>query len=324
MTIQSLFHARSTALEVVHGHELSGKTVLITGASSGIGVETARALVHAGAEVILAVRDARKGAAVAQGLRESTGNLRVHVLLLDLSSLASIRQAATQFTQQWPKLDIVINNAGVAAAPQGTTTDGFETHFGTNHVGHFLLTSLLLPALLAAAPSRVVSLTSSGHRRSDIHWEDINYQYRPYDKWQAYGQSKTANALFAAGFTQCYASQGVTANAVHPGGILNTGLQKYLTMEEQRALGWYDAEGNPNPLAKTVEQGAATTVWAAVGPELAGIGGLYLEDCHEAEIISPENANTANRYVGYMPYARSPESAERLWCVTQEMIGEWS
>jgi len=222
VTIQSLFHARSTALEVVHGHDLSGKTVLITGASSGIGVETARVLVHAGAEVILAVRDASKGAAVAQALRESTGNVRVHVLLLDLRSFASIRQAATQFAQQWPKLDILINNA----------------------------------------------------------------------------------------------------NAVHPGGILNTGLQKYLTMEEQRALGWYDAEGNPNPLAKTVEQGAATSVWAAVGPELAGTGGLYLEDCHEAEIISPENANTANRYVGYMPYARSPESAERLWCVTQEMIGE--
>ncbi len=320
MTIQSRFNARSTAFEVIQGHDLSAKTVLITGASSGIGIETARALLHAGANVILAVRDARKGATVAQELRESTGNRRISVLLLDLTSLASIRQAVAQCLQQWPKLDILINNAGIAAAPQGMTGDGFEMHFGINHVGHFLLTSLLLPALLAATPSRVVALSSSGHRLSGIHWEDINYRFRPYDRWSAYGQSKTANALFAVGFTQRYGSSGVTANAVHPGGVLNTGLQKYVSPEEQRALGWVDAAGNPNPIVKTVEQGASTTVWAAVAPELAGIGGLYLEDCHEAEVISPDNANTGNRYVGYMAYARSPEDAERLWCVTDDML----
>jgi NAD(P)-dependent dehydrogenase (short-subunit alcohol dehydrogenase family) len=313
--ITSPFNNRSTALEVVQGHNLSGKTALITGAASGIGVETARALLQAGAEVILAVRDIDKGESVARELRESTNNSKAIVLPLDLTSFASVRQAAHQFLGRWFALHVLINNAGVMATPFEKTQDGFELQFGTNHLGHFLLSQLLLPALLAAAPARVVALSSSGHRRSDIIWDDINFENHPYDKWQAYGQSKTANALFALGLTRHYADKGVTANAVNPGGI-RTGLQKNLSHEEMTAMGWYDAEGNLNSVFKTPEQGAATSTWAAVGAELEGVGGLYLEDCQEAMPWSPEAP-----YLGYKPYIRSEESAERLWNLSLEMTG---
>lgn len=315
MPITSPFGYRSTALEVVAGHDLGGKTALITGGSSGIGVETARALLSAGAEVILAVRDTQKGQGVAQELRQSTGNSKAHVIELNLSSLESGRRAAEHVLSRWPRLDILINNAGVMATPFEHTADGFEMQFGTNHLGHFLFTVLLMPALRAGAPSRVVALSSIGHRRSDVHFDDLNYKVRPYEKWEAYGQSKTANALFAVGLTQLYGSEGITANAVHPGGI-NTGLQKYIPEDEQRAMGWVDEHGKVNPLFKTVEQGAATSVWAAVGKELDGVGGLYLEDCQEALPSDP-----ARPYSGYMPYARDPQHAERLWKVSEELVG---
>jgi len=316
MSITSPFHARSTALDVVAGRDLSAKTALVTGASSGLGVETARALLSAGAEVLLAVRDTAKGEQVAQDLCAATGNDRAHVVELDLASLTSVRRAAGHVAERWPRLHILINNAGVMATPRGYTTDGFETQFGTNHLGHYLLAALLLPALRAAAPARVVALSSSGHRRSDIHFEDIAYQERPYDKWEAYGQSKTANALFAVGLTRRCAAEGVTANAVHPGGI-HTGLQKHVPEEEWRALGWVDADGAINPAFKTPEQGAATSVWAAVGPELEGVGGLYLEDCRESSPFNP-----ATPYAGYMPYALDPERADRLWAVSGELVGQ--
>ena len=187
--------------------------------------------------------------------------------------------------------------------------------FGTNHLGHYLLTMLLLPVLRAAAPARVVALSSSGHRRSDVHFEDLQYHTRPYDKWQAYGQSKTANALFAVGLTERYASDGITANAVHPGGI-HTGLQKHIPEEEWRALGWIDAQGNVSPLFKTPEQGASTSIWAAVGPQLDGVGGLYLEDCQQSAPFDP-----ARPYVGYMPYALDLQHAERLWTVSKDLVG---
>jgi NAD(P)-dependent dehydrogenase (short-subunit alcohol dehydrogenase family) len=314
--ITSAFNARSTALEIVQGHDLSDKTVVITGGASGIGLETARALLQGGAEVVLAVRNIEQGERVARELRQSTNNSRAIVLPLDLSSYASIRQAANQFLERWSALHILINNAGVMATPFKKTEEGFELQFGTNHLGHFLLSQLLLPALLAAAPARVVVLSSNGHRRSDIIWEDINFEKHPYDKWQAYGQSKTANALFALGFTKHYAAKEVTANAVNPGGI-RTGLQKNLSYEEMAAMGWYDAEGKLNPIFKTPQQGAATSVWAGIGSELEGIGGLYLEDCQEAELWSASGPS----YQGYRPYIRSAESAERLWRLSLEMTG---
>lgn len=311
--IHSPFHAQSTAREVIAGHDLSGKTALVTGAASGIGLETARALLSAGAEVVLAVRDTAKGAQVVREL----GSSQAHLLPLDLGSLQSVRRAAEQFLARWPRLDLLINNAGIMLPYQGYTVDGFEQHFGVNHLGHFLLADLLRPALQAAAPARLVVLTSSGHARSDIHFEDIQYRQRPYDRWQAYGQSKTANALFAVGFSRHFAEQGLTANAVHPGFIW-TGLQKHLTQAEMQNLGWLDEDGN-NAAAlnlKTPQQGASTSVWAAVGPELAGIGGRYLEDCQEAALFAPGMP----RGHGYQAYALDPERAERLWTLSQELV----
>ena len=315
MPITSVFDAHSTALEVVAGHDLSGRTALVTGATSGIGVETARALLSAGAEVVLAVRDTGRGEQTARALRAATGNERAHVLALDLGSLASVRAAAETFAGRWARLHLLVNNAGVMATPHGTTAEGFELQFGTNHLGHMLFATLLLPALRAAAPARVVALSSGGHRRSDVHFDDLNYRTRPYDKWEAYGQSKTANVLFAVEATRRWAGDGITVNAVHPGGI-QTGLQKHIPEEEWRALGWIDPEGKLNPLFKTVEQGASTSVWAAVGTELDGIGGLYLEDCNEGVPFDP-----AEPTYGYLPYARDPAHAERLWTMSRELIG---
>jgi NAD(P)-dependent dehydrogenase (short-subunit alcohol dehydrogenase family) len=218
---------------------------------------------------------------------------------------------ATKPFAHWNTLDVLINNAAIAATPLGYTPDGFERQFATNFLGHFLLALLLLPALRNAAPARVVSLTSGTHRASDIHFDDIQYQHRPYDKWEAYGQSKTADALLAVALTRHYGEQGITANAVNPGGVL-TGLQQHLTPEERRAR-YYDAEGKLLPSFKTPEQGAATTVWACVAPELEGIGGLYLEDCHQAVPYNPEISTRT----GYMPYALN---AEQLWTITEQLV----
>lgn len=317
MVITSPFHAHSTASEVIAGHDLAGKTALVTGASSGIGIETARALLAAHATVILAVRDPAKGERVAQALRDATRNTHAHVVTLDLGSLASIHAAAEQCRARWPKLDLLINNAGVMATPQGTTRDGFELQFGTNHLGHVLLTLLLLPALRAAAPARVVALSSSAHRHSDIHFDDIQYQRHPYDKWEAYGQSKTANALFAVGLTQQCGSQGIIANAVNPGGT-RTGLQQHLSHDDLLALGWIDQEGHDISNFKTTAQGAATSLWAAVGHELDGIGGRYLENCQEAAPLDPATPYPGS---GYRPYALDPEHAERLWTLSHELVG---
>jgi NAD(P)-dependent dehydrogenase (short-subunit alcohol dehydrogenase family) len=312
---QSSFGARSTASEVVAGHDLSGKTIVITGASVGIGYETARALLSAHAEVIIAARDQAKGEQAVQALQTAYPGSQVHFLPLDLGSLASVRQTVEHFFARWNTLDVLINNAGIAAAPLGYTPDGFEQQFATNFLGHFLLAQLLLPALRNAAPARVVSLTSGTHRLSDIHFDDIQYHHRPYDKWEAYAQSKTADALLAVALTRHFGEQGITANAVNPGGV-RTGLQEqYLTPEEIRAR-YYDAEGNLLSSFKTPEQGAATTVWASVAPELEGIGGLYLEDCHQAIPYDPEISTLA----GYLPYALNADHAEQLWTIAEQLV----
>ncbi|MBN9388830.1 MAG: SDR family NAD(P)-dependent oxidoreductase [Chloroflexi bacterium] len=319
MSITSAFGRNSTAAEVIAGHDLGGKTALVTGASSGIGIETARALLSANAEVILAVRDSTKGEKVARELRASTGNSRVHVLPLDLGSLAAVRQAAAEFYRHWSKLDLLINNAGIMATPLSYTPDGYEQQFGTNYLGHFLLTALLLPALEKAAPARVVIVSSGLHSVSDIDFEDINFRQRPYDKDVAYAQSKTASILFAVALTNHYASRGVTANALTPG-VIRTGLQKFLSQEEQRALGWIDEKGNPVNTTlrwKTPEQGAATSVWVGVAPELEGIGGRYFENCNELEPGAPTQAGSR----GLKPYAVDPGNAERLWTLSEEMVG---
>lgn len=316
MTITSLFHAHSTASEVVAGHDLHGKTILITGGSTGVGYTTAQTLLSAHAEVIIAGRSQANGEQAVQALQADYPGSLVHFLPLDLGSLAAVRQAAEYFFARWNKLDVLINNAAIAAAPLSYTLDGFEQQFATNFLGHFLFTKLLLPALCKAAPARVVILTSGTHRASDIHFDDIQYRHRPYDKWEAYGQSKTAEALLAVALTRHFGAQGIMANAVNPGGI-RTGLQdRYLTPEEIRAR-YYDEAGNLLPSFKTPEQGAATTVWASVAPELEGVGGLYLEDCQQAVLYNPE----ISTLTGYMPYALDADHAEQLWTIAEQLVG---
>jgi NAD(P)-dependent dehydrogenase (short-subunit alcohol dehydrogenase family) len=308
------FGAHSTALEVIAGHDLQGREAIVTGGASGIGVETVRALATAGARVVLAARNREQAESVVATLRAETGSNAIVFEPLDLASLDSVRAFAARYQDTGRPLHILINNAGVMATPQSYTADGLEMQFGTNHIGHFALTVGLLAALRAAGTARVVELTSIGHRRSDVDFDDLNFRTRPYDPWIAYGQSKTANALFAVALTERYASDGITANSVMPGGIL-TGLQKHMTREQQIALGWFDESGAPNPRFKSTAQGAATSIWAAVAPELEGIGGKYLEDCALARPWTSDQPMS-----GYLPYAVDPDRARRLWSVSEEII----
>jgi NAD(P)-dependent dehydrogenase (short-subunit alcohol dehydrogenase family) len=314
--ITSEFGAKSTAREVAAGHDLNGVTTIVTGAASGIGVETARALAEAGAEVMLAVRNKDAGEATAADIHKTAPG-KVAVGLIDLSDLSSVAAFASAWGDK--PLDILINNAGVMACPQSYTAQDLEMQVGTNHFGHYLLSVLLARALMNAAQdgkqSRLVSLSSIGHRRSGIHFEDIHYRQRPYDKWEAYGQSKTANSLFAVGFNQRFADLGVNANAVMPGGIM-TPLQRHLPREEMIAFGWMDESGKLNDRFKSTEQGASTSVWAALGDELEGVGGLYLENCNQAVAWTQENP-----FEGVLPHALDSETAERLWAVSEETTG---
>ena len=315
--ITSAFGAFTPAREVAAGHDLSGKTVIITGAATGIGVETARALAEQGAQVVLAVRNHVAGNAAVDDINQTAKGPKARVQHLDLSSLASVKG----FVDEWggQPVDILINNAGVMACPHSYTADNLEMQIGSNHFGHAALTLGLAPALEAAAKSgrgaRVVQLSSTGHRRSDVIWDDPHYRARGYDKWEAYGQSKTANALFAAGFNARFKDRGVTANAVMPGGIM-TPLQRHMPREEMIAMGWIDEAGNVAQGFKSTEQGASTSVWAAVGSELDGVGGLYLEDCAQALPASPQN-----RYGGVEAWALDPQRADWLWTITRETIG---
>lgn len=314
--ITSAFGATSTARDVAAGHDLTGVHAIVTGGASGLGVETARALAEAGADVTLAVRNLDAGAATAADIHKTAPG-KVSVGKLDLSDLPTVAAFASAWGDK--PLDILINNAAVMACPQSYTAQDLEMQIGTNHFGHYLLSMLLARALMNAAgeggASRVVSLSSIGHRRSAIHFEDIHYRQRPYDKWEAYGQAKTANALFAVGFHQRFADLGITANSVMPGGIM-TPLQRHLPREEMIAFGWMDENGKVNDRFKSTEQGAATSVWAALAPELEGVGGLYLENCNQALPWTE-----ANPFEGVMPHAVDPEAAERLWAVSEDTTG---
>lgn len=315
--ITSPFQRYSTAREVAANHDLAGLTAIVTGAATGIGVETVRALAEQGADVVIA---ARKPDLAAEAIADigKTAKGKVSFEMLDLSDLASVRAFGARWGER--PLNILINNAAVMACPLDHTKDGLEMQIGTNHFGHFLLSLLLAPALIAGAKasgktSRLVALSSIGHVRSDIRWDDPHFRQGDYEKWASYGQAKTANSLFAVGFNSRFKDQGVTANAVMPGGIL-TPLQRHLPIEEQRAMGWLDENDNAVKGFKTTEQGASTSVWAAVGPELEGIGGLYLEDCAQALPWSKENPRG-----GVMPHALDRESAERLWAMSVETTG---
>ncbi|UWP86038.1 SDR family NAD(P)-dependent oxidoreductase [Dactylosporangium fulvum] len=302
--ITTPFGAASTAEQVVEGIDLTGRRVVVTGGASGIGVETARALAGAGAEVTLAVRDTAAGDRTAEDVVATTGNKLVHVARLDLADQASVRA----FAEGWDgPLHILVNNAGIMASPLGRTAEGWELQFATNHLGHFTLTTGLLPALRAAGGARVVSVSSAAHLRSPVVFEDIHFERRAYDPWLAYGQSKTANVLFAVEATRRWAGDGIFVNALMPGGI-RTNLQRYVTEEELDRL--RAASGGGGPRWKTPEQGAATSVLVATSPLLDGVGGRYFEDCAEAGPNEPDTRT------GVAAYALDPEAAARLWDVS--------
>ena len=318
--ITSTFGARSSALEVVDGLWLAGRSAIVTGGASGLGLETSRALASAGAHVTLAVRNLAQGEAAATAIRSEFPQAQLGVAHMDLSDLASVRQFATNWMTSCGALDILVNNAAIMACPLTRTALGWEAQFATNHLGHFALTSALLPALKNAAQAtgdaRVVSLSSSGHKISGVDFDDIHYAQRDYNKWKAYGQAKSANALFALGMHVKFAAGGITANAVHPGGIM-TGLQKFLPLEEMRALGWLKADDTPLDIFKTPPQGASTSVWAATAPQLKGHGGLYLEDCQQGLPAEP-----TNRISGYSPHIADVAAALQLWEVSEALLSQ--
>ncbi|WP_331730493.1 SDR family NAD(P)-dependent oxidoreductase (plasmid) [Kitasatospora sp. NBC_00070] len=304
--IDSGFGARSTTAEVLAGIDLEGRLAIVTGGNSGLGLATSHALLNAGATVIVAVR---RPEAAAEAFDAVGG---VEIRRLDLSDQASVHAFADRFAADGRAIDILINNAGVMAMPETRVGPGWEAQFATNHLGHYTLANRLWPALEADGGARVVALSSSGHRISPIRWDDVMFG-TSYDNWLAYGQSKTANALFAAHLDALGRDHGVRAFAVDPGAIM-TPLQRYLTREEMTDRGWIDVEGNVHPAFKTPEQGAATQVWAATSPRLARTGGLYLQDCDVAP-LADGNA------VGVRSHAVDPEEAGRLWALSAELTG---
>ena len=307
------FDSTTTALQVVEGLDLNGRRAVVTGAASGIGVETARALAHAGMQVTLAVRDVDAGARVASDIARTSGRDDLAVAKLDLADLDSV----DAFTASWSgPLHVLVNNAGVMDTPYGTTAQGWETQFGVNHLGHFALTTGLHQALAAGGDGRVVAVSSSAHAASPVVFDDLFFERRPYEPGLAYGQSKTANVLFAVELTRRWARDGVTANALMPGGIW-TPLQRHWS-PEQRAAAEQQARGAEAAgmfHMKTPEQGAATSVLLATAPQLQGVGGRYFEDCHEAATVEQLDGLR-----GVMGHALDPEAARRLWEVSDQLV----
>jgi len=292
--IATKFGFRSTATEVIAGIEMSGKCVVVTGGASGIGIPTAAALVGAGAQVTLAVRNVEAALPVAAGITAKAGGRPVLVEQLDLADQASV----AAFVSRWRgPLHVLVNNAGVMALPQQRTAEGWEMQFATNHLGHFALANGLHRALAEAGGARIVSVSSSAHQLSPVIFDDIHFAFRPYEPILAYGQSKTANILFAVEATARWTADGITVNALTPGAIL-TNLQRYR-----------GGMSTPPELRKTVEEGAATSVFVATSPLLNGIGGRYFVDCNEAEVVRQRTGDTT----GVAPYALDADNAKRLW-----------
>jgi len=309
--IGSGFGPRSTPADVLAGVDLTGRTAIVTGGYSGRVLETTRGLADAGAHVIVPARRPAHADEILAGLDG------VEVAALDLADQASVRTFAEGFLATGRGVDILINNAAIMASPEARVGPGWESQFATNHLGHYTLTNLLWPALARDGGARVVALTSTGHKLSPIRFDDPQFA-TGYDKWLAYGQAKTADSLFAVHLDALGAPHGVRAFAVHPGGIM-TELQRHLPRAEMLAMGWFDADGNLNDRFKTPAQGAATSVWAATSPALAGLGGVYCEDCDIAaptEIGSPEA-----RVRGVDVHAIDPDAAARLWTLSAELTG---
>jgi NAD(P)-dependent dehydrogenase (short-subunit alcohol dehydrogenase family) len=311
--LPSGFSARTTASEVLANVDLSGTTAIVTGGYSGLGIETVAALSDAGAHVVVPAR--RPG--VARTALDERGLQSVEVDTLDLSDLDSVRAFADRFLASGRSIDILINNAAIMASPEARVGDGWESQFATNHLGHFVLTNLLWPALVADGGARVVAMSSSGHKLSAMRFDDPQFT-SGYDKWQAYGQAKTADSLFAVQLDALGAEHGVRAFAAHPGGIM-TELQRHLPREEMIASGWITEDGTVNERFKTPAQGAATSTWAATSPQLDGMGGVYCEDC---DIAEPTVAGSPTaRFAGVDAHAIDPADAARLWALSAELTG---
>ncbi|MBN9388829.1 MAG: SDR family NAD(P)-dependent oxidoreductase [Chloroflexi bacterium] len=310
--INSGFGFETAAAEVASGLDLSGKTVIITGGQGGIGLETTRVLTEAGARVVVGARDPEKALENLAGLKNTS------VSQLDLADPASIDRFAQNFLTANSKLDILINNAGIMATPLMRDSRGYEMQFATNHLGHFQLTVRLWQALANAKNSRVVTLTSFGHRFGNVNLEDPNFLNRPYEKWAAYGQSKSANSLFSVELDRRGQASGIRAFAVHPGRILSTDLMRFMSEEDkQGALRTAIGSTAPNTVfEKTIPQGAATTVWCAVSPQLEGKGGVYCADCDISPVIAENNQDAA----GVRPWAVDKATAQALWELSEQLV----
>jgi NAD(P)-dependent dehydrogenase (short-subunit alcohol dehydrogenase family) len=314
------FGATSTTDDVLKGVSLSGKRILVTGVSAGLGVETARTLAAHGALVVGAARDLAKAKAATQVVRDQAakgGGLEL--VELDLASLDSVRACADALMSAGKPFDLVIANAGVMACPQGKTADGFETQFGTNHLGHFVLVNRIESLMKPGA--RLVNLSSAGHRFADVDLEDPNFEHTPYTEFGAYGRSKTANILFAVEFDRRHKAMGVRATAIHPGGI-HTELSRHMQRDVMDKMianinAAAAAAGNPPFVYKTIPQGAATSVWSGVVADADTVGGRFCEDCHVAEIVEGEGLRG-----GVRPYALDAARAKALWAKSEEMVGE--
>jgi NAD(P)-dependent dehydrogenase (short-subunit alcohol dehydrogenase family) len=309
------FGAESTADEVLEGVNLSGKRVLVTGVSAGLGVETARSIVAHGGTVVGTARDLSK----ARRALAEAGNPSVDLIEMDLASLSSVRKAADELLKRGKPFDVIIANAGVMACPQGKTQDGFETQFGTNHLGHFVFVNRLVPLLKSGA--RVVTLSSAGHQISDVDLEDPNFERTPYQAFASYGRSKTANILYAVALDDRLKGRGVRATSIHPGGI-QTELGRHMTpelVEQMMARINRDAKPGQAPAFrfKSVPQGSATSVWSGFVAPADAVGGHYCEDCHVCEVNDDVNSR-----VGVRSYALNLAHANDLWRKSEEMVGE--
>jgi len=317
-----MLHAKSTALEVVQtlNADLTGKTVLITGGTSGIGLETARALATIHAHVIITGRDMIKGKKAIEDLQQSTKSDQIELMELHLDSLDSVRSFAEEYIKKKLPLHILICNAGVLPGTRKLTKDGFEYNWGINHLAHFFLVQLLLPTLKISQPSRIITISSLANRRGGIDFDDWNWEKRPFNLWLAYAQSKVANILFAKQASQLYANQGIKAYSLHPGTVL-TNIQNEISHEELVKLGWFDKEtGKPVERIKTTEQGASTCVWAALAPELENQPGAYCENC----AISPGVVDPSAPFLyGLAEHSVDMESAKRLWELSENLVSKF-
>lgn len=318
--IPSGFNAASTATDVIAGIDLSGKTAVVTGGYAGLGLETARVLRDAGAHVIVPARD------MAKARKALDGEADIEVLPMDLADPASIDAFAKQVVDRGGPVHLLINNAGVMACPLERDARGYERQFATNHLGHYQLTVRLWPALRKARGARVVSVSSRGHRYSPVVFDDPHFEHREYNPWASYGQSKTANILFALGVDKRGQADGIRAFSLHPGAIV-TDLARYMSEEEMRSFGAIDEHGQPvvdiERGMKSVAQGAATSVWAATSPMLDGKGGLYLEDSDIAPILDDATvaAEDLRNLHGVRPYAIDPDAADALWELSEKQTG---